>query len=66
MQAGPALRPIAYTDPPISTPHPTPGHQVFNSAGAKEFNAGVPDCWAIINGTDPVAWIPKVRLAPAR
>ncbi|KAI7842946.1 hypothetical protein COHA_003453 [Chlorella ohadii] len=33
--------------------------RVFNSAGAKEFNAGVPDCWSIINGTDPVAWIPK-------
>ena len=43
--------------PPL---HSLPPEQVFTSAGAREFNAGVPDCWSLINGTDPVAWIPKV------
>lgn len=60
---------LAIPAPGSNQPQPCPAshsapEQVFTSAGAREFNAGVPDCWSIINGTDPVAWIPKVRAAP--
>ena len=33
--------------------------QVGNAAFAGEFNAWVPDTWALINGLDPVPWVPK-------
>ncbi|KAL4859424.1 L-2-hydroxyglutarate dehydrogenase [Chlorella vulgaris] len=34
--------------------------RVGNNAFADEYNEGVPDTWAIVNGTDPIAWIPKI------
>ncbi|PRW44314.1 alpha beta-hydrolase isoform B [Chlorella sorokiniana] len=33
--------------------------RVFDMAGAREFNAAVPDCWTAINAMDPVPWVPK-------
>jgi hypothetical protein len=27
---------------------------------AAAYDAAVPDTWAVVNGTDPIAWIPKV------
>ena len=35
--------------------------QVFNKAGAREYNGQVPDTWAVLNASDPVPWIPKAR-----
>lgn len=34
--------------------------RVGNTAFRSAFDAAVPDCWTVLNGLDPVPWVPKV------